>query len=66
MHAVSNIREHMTVVASDGTQIGKVDHVDGDRIKLTRSDSADGQHHYLPLNCVASVENDQVIGMALR
>lgn len=61
MHAASNIREHMTVVANDGTQIGKVDRVDGDRIKLTRTDSPDGQHHYLSLTAVASVENDQVM-----
>lgn len=61
MHAANNIREHMTVVANDGTPIGKVDHVDGDRIKLTRADSPDGQHHYLSLNTVASVENDQVV-----
>ncbi len=61
MHASNNIREHMNVVANDGTTIGKVDHLEGDRIKLTRSDSPDGQHHYLPMSCVASVENDRVV-----
>jgi hypothetical protein len=61
MNATSDIREHMQVVASHGTPLGKVDHLDGDRIKLTRSDSPDGQHHYLPVTCVASVENDQVV-----
>ena len=61
MHASNGIREHMTVIANDGSPIGTVDHLDGDRIKLTRSDSSDGQHHYLPLSCVASVENEQVV-----
>jgi len=37
-----------------------VDHVNGDRIKLTRKDSADGQHHYLPLSKIASVEGGKV------
>ena len=34
MNATSDIREHMQVVASHGTPLGKVDHLDGDRIKL--------------------------------
>ncbi len=61
MSTTSNIREHMNVVGSDGQQVGTVDHVEGDRIKLTRSGSPDGQHHYLPTSAVASVENDRVV-----
>lgn len=37
------IRERMNVVASDGSHVGTVDHVDGDRIKLTRSDPGSSQ-----------------------
>ncbi|MBR0652783.1 DUF2171 domain-containing protein [Roseomonas terrae] len=33
------IRERMSVVAADGTHVGTVDQVEGDRIKLTRSDN---------------------------
>lgn len=55
----SQIREHMEVVGSCGNHVGVVDHVEGDRIKLTRKDSGDGQHHYLPLSAVASVEGDK-------
>ena len=55
------IKEHMEVTDSEGRHLGTVDSIDGDRIKLTRSDSSDGQHHYLPVTCVASVENDQVV-----
>ena len=32
------IREHMEVIGADGVHVGTVDSVDGDRIKLTKSD----------------------------
>lgn len=51
----------MEVVGSDGQHVGTVDKIEGDRIKLTKDDpQAQGQHHYLPLNSVASVEQDEV------
>lgn len=54
------IRTHMEVMGEDGQSLGRVDSVDGDRIKLTRSDSADDQHHYIKCSDVAGIENDQV------
>ena len=59
------IREHMPVVGADGGQIGKVDSVEGDRIKLTRADwQNDGapgaSHHFVPLEQVSAIENNQV------
>ena len=62
----TQIQEHATVIGADGVHVGTVDHVDGDRIKLTKDDSPsteDGQgqkHHYLPLGLVAEVEGDMV------
>jgi hypothetical protein len=53
--STSDIREHMDVYASCGTKVGKVDHVEGDSIKLTKNDSPDGQHHRIPLSWVAKV-----------
>ncbi len=53
----SDIREHMEVYASCGNFVGKVDRVQGDRIKLTKSDSPDGQHHLIPLAWVAKVHD---------
>ncbi len=51
------IREHMEVVGSDGQHVGTVDHVNGDQIKLTRTDpTAGGQHHVIPTSLVASVD----------
>ena len=66
MADASQIAEHMEVIGADGTHVGTVDKVDGDRIKLTKNDSPaaqDGQgakHHYIPLGLVAEVEGDKV------
>ena len=49
--------EHMQVMDKNGEHVGTLDHLDGDRIKLTRSDSSDGQHHYVPLSQVESMDN---------
>ncbi|MBW8753335.1 MAG: DUF2171 domain-containing protein [Sphingomonadales bacterium] len=54
------IREHMEVVDDNGAHLGTVDHVDGDRIKLARSDSSDGQHHYVQMSQVAGIEGNKV------
>lgn len=55
--SAADIREHMEVYASSGTKVGKVDHVEGDTIKLTKNDSPDGQHHRIPLSWVAKVHD---------
>lgn len=57
----SKITEHAEILGSCGRHVGTVDHVEGDFIKLTSSDSEDGQHHYLPISAVASVEEGKVI-----
>jgi hypothetical protein len=57
MVSASEIREHMEVRAADGRHVGTVDHMEGDsRIKLTKSDSKDGQHHLIPLDWVDHVD----------
>jgi hypothetical protein len=55
-----HIREHMEVVDDSGRHCGTVDHIEGDRIKLSRKDSSDGQHHYVQLSQVAGIEGDKV------
>lgn len=52
----SQIREHMDVIGADGDKLGKVDSVDGNRIKLTKDVSPDGQHHFVELSDVARVD----------
>lgn len=60
----SSIREHMEVVGADGVHLGTVDHMEGDRIKLTRKDSGEGahkgHHHYIPASLVAEVDGRKV------
>lgn len=53
----AQIREHMEVVSSNGDKVGTVDHVHGDEIKLTKHDSPDGKHHFIPTSSVASVDD---------
>lgn len=58
---LSKAREGMDVVGSDGEHVGKVDHVDGDRLKLAKNDrDADGKHHYVPCSWLQTVEGNQV------
>ncbi len=58
MVTANQIREHMEVKAADGRHVGTVDHMEGDsRIKLTRNDSDDGQHHLIPLDWVDHVDS---------
>lgn len=55
--SASDVRERMDVIASCGKQVGVVDHVEGGAIKLTKSDSPDGQHHFIPTGWVDHVDN---------
>ena len=52
----SEIQERMDVIASCGKKVGVVDHVEGGAIKLTRNDSPDGQHHFIPTSWVDHVD----------
>ena len=54
------IKEHMEITGSDGEHVGTVDHVDGDTIKLTKTDAADHQHHFLPFDMVDRVEDNRI------
>ncbi len=60
----SRIREHMKVIGADGAEVGVVDRVEGDRIKLTKASSGQGSHkghhHFVPLRLVADIEGDSV------
>lgn len=55
---LGKVGEHMEVVGSDGTHVGKVDKVRGDRIILAKSDpKAGGMHHSVPCGWVESVDD---------
>ena len=60
MTDLSQIKEHAEVIGADGVHVGTVDHVQGDRIKLTKTDSSDGKHHYIPTGLIAEIEDGTV------
>jgi len=58
----TGIREHMEVLGSDGEHVGTVDRVEPRGIKLTKSDpAAGGEHHYIDLDQVESIEDGVVM-----
>ena len=56
----SAIKEHAAIIGADGVHVGTVDHVQGDQIKLTKQDSSDQKHHYIPCALVAEIEDGVV------
>lgn len=56
----SQIKEHANVIGADGVHVGTVDHLQGDRIKLTKQDSSDQRHHYISTGLVADIEDGTV------
>ena len=51
----------MDVVGSDDLPVGKVDWIKGDKIILTKHDSADGRHHLISCSMVDRIEDNKVI-----
>ena len=60
MADLSKIPEHAEVIGADGVHLGTVDHVEGNRLKLTKTDSGDQKHHYIDAGLVAEVEGNRV------
>jgi len=59
--SLDKVQEHFAVVGSDGSHVGTVDKVRGDRILLTKNDvDAGGQHHSIPSRWIKSVEDKKV------
>lgn len=59
--AENGIENGMEVISADGVHVGKVDHLDGDRIKLAKQDrGSGGKHHYISSGLVAGIEGDKV------
>jgi len=54
---VGGIKDHMNVIASCGKKVGVVDHVEGSAMKLTKNDSQDGRHHFIPVGWVERVDS---------
>ncbi len=54
------IKEHMEVADANGQHVGTVDELDGDQIKLTKSDSDTGTHRFLLLDDVDRIDDNRV------
>ncbi len=54
------IREHMEVTDYTGKHVGTIDEVKDDQLKLTRSDSSDGAHHFIAFDNVDRIEDNRV------
>ncbi|WZO96530.1 DUF2171 domain-containing protein [Isosphaeraceae bacterium EP7] len=57
MQEIGRIAVHMEVITSCGQLIGKVDHITGSHIRLTKIDSIDGRLHEIPISLVQSVDS---------
>jgi hypothetical protein len=55
--SAADIQPEMIVMSSCGCTLGKVDHLEGDAIKLTQRDSLDGHHHFIPTSWIDHVDN---------
>ena len=56
---ITDIKEHSNGIASCGTKVGEVDHLQGNDIKLTKH--GDGKHHLIPSSWVGELRDGQVI-----
>lgn len=57
--SLNRVEEHMEVLGSDGSHVGTVDKVRGDRIVLTKSDQdAGGRHHSIPSSWIEKVDGN--------
>jgi len=54
------IKEHMEVTDSTGQHVGTVDDLVDDRIKLTRTDSSDNEHHFIAIDQVDRIDDNRV------
>ena len=61
MIQASQINEHMEVIGSDGGHVGKVDHVLGDEIELSKMDLGSGfKHHLIPITWVETIQDGKL------
>ena len=64
MTVMSRIKEHMEVIGADDVNVGTINRVEENRIKLIKADSGEGRHkghhHYMDGSLVADVEGNKV------
>ncbi|MFW2067879.1 DUF2171 domain-containing protein [Acinetobacter johnsonii] len=57
---IQDIKKHSVVIASCGTKVGTVDHLEGDsQLKLTRDEN--DQHHLIPTAWIGEVKDEKIV-----
>ena len=51
----NKIRPHVPVVDAEDRMLGKVDHVQGESLKLTKDEK--GKHHLIPLDWIDRIDD---------
>ena len=50
----------MEIAESNSQHVGTVDEVEGERIKLARSESGDNMHHYRPFERIDRIDDNRL------
>jgi hypothetical protein len=59
-HLIVHARSLKVMHVPEDVHVGRVDHVEGEFIKLTKTDSDDANHHWVPLSWVEKVTDQGV------
>lgn len=59
-HLVVHARSLEAMHIPEDVHVGKVDHVEGEYLKLTRNDSDDAHHHWIPVSWIERVDDKGV------
>lgn len=57
---LAKIKNNARVIGADGSEVGTVDRVEADHIKLTRHSTSSDKHCLVPLSLVADLDGDLV------
>ena len=57
MLKIGSIKPHMPVVCSEGGQFAVVDHMSSDNRTIKLAKDKSGQHHYIPVAWVTTVDD---------
>jgi len=60
MTDLSELAPGADIIGADGVHVGTLDHVDGRRLKLKKSDSSDGRHHFIDGGLIADIEDGRI------
>ena len=60
MTDLSQLAPGADIIGADGVHVGTLDHVQDGRLKLKKTDSIDGRHHFIDAGLIADIEDGRV------